>query len=436
MLKRVLLIVAALVLVSSPAWAIDVMLLHSDPGKISSIETALNTHPEITVTDIFDGTTGTPTAGDLAGIDAVYAHSDSPWNDNAGIGDVLADFADGGGGVALALGCFTATGGWEITGRLKSDGYIPLSSITGMGPSAVDLGDFDADHPIMFSVSSASSMWYGVATMSTGAELVASWDVVDEEYVVTQNNVVALNSIGNDEYTFGGDAGWIAAGSTYWSWAVSQPPEVTSIDPASSPSGSVVSVEIDGDFFIYNDTDVMLSGPDKADIAADNIVVDGYESITCDFDLDGAAAGTYDVVVTTTNGGDGTLDDGFTVTGDDDDDDDDDDQPPRLAVKDISKSIGTVSAIVENIGEEDLVNVSWSISVQSIRNRLVFKVDASESGNTDLEVDDEVTIKVDDVRGLGLVEITAEAETEDGLDNPSITQRGFVIGRLIILLKN
>ncbi len=96
------------------------------------------------------------------------------------------------------------------------------------------------------------------------------------------------------------------------------PPTVTAINPNTGANDDSISVTITGTNFADTAT-VTLSGPTKADITATNVVVVSPTSITCDFDLNGAAAGTYDVDVDV-NGMLGELTGGFTVTEAVDDD--------------------------------------------------------------------------------------------------------------------
>ena len=183
----------------------------------------------------------------------------------------------------------------------------------------------NADLSIMTYVNSASSGAYTPPIMVSGAELVASWSI-DEEYVATKNAVVALNAYYGDGLPCGGDAGLIAANSVYWAYAWQQQPVIDAIDPEEGNNDGSVSVEISGDFFIYQNTEAALSGPTKAEIPANDIVVTDYQTIECNFDLEGADPGEYDLTITTP-AGEMSLAGGFEVTeaGDDDDDDGSDD---------------------------------------------------------------------------------------------------------------
>ncbi len=101
-------------------------------------------------------------------------------------------------------------------------------------------------------------------------------------------------------------------------------PIVDSITPDTGVSGETVNVTVDGNH-LFGPPTVTLEGPTEATITATNVVVAAtWDSLTADFDLTGAAAGTYDVVVETDNGTD-TLLGAFTITPGADDDTIDDD---------------------------------------------------------------------------------------------------------------
>jgi hypothetical protein len=76
--------------------------------------------------DYWDGTAGTPTLGDLAPYNCVYTWTNFAYSDNIAMGNVLADFVDGGG--VVVLGAFTTfTGGNFLGGRVMTSGYSPVT---------------------------------------------------------------------------------------------------------------------------------------------------------------------------------------------------------------------------------------------------------------------------------------------------------------------
>jgi C1A family cysteine protease len=157
--------------------------------------------------------------------------------------------------------------------------------------------------------------------------------------VTTGNDVIVVVKFTNDSYGYPlaiGKNGPIESGRTYISlsggsgtWVdlsgydadatvrlrTSAPgPAVTSITPSSGENTGLVSItDLAGSNFQSGAT-VKLVKSGQTDIDASNVVVVDSTQITCDFDLSGAAAGAWDVVVTNPDARSGTLSAGFTVT--------------------------------------------------------------------------------------------------------------------------
>jgi len=152
-----------------------------------------------------------------------------------------------------------------------------------------------------------------------------SWTVVDAKTITA----TVPSSLSTGTYSIYAD--------TYWTDHLGTAPEycedcltvtapmplVSVIDPAYGEQDEQVSVTVTGNHF-FGTPDVVLNGPDKAEIAATNVVVVDADEITADFDLTDAAIGDYHVVITTTNGS-GQLNNGFQVLTPADDDTVDDD---------------------------------------------------------------------------------------------------------------
>ena len=90
-------------------------------------------------------------------------------------------------------------------------------------------------------------------------------------------------------------------------------PTITSITPDNGVNTGTVSItNLAGTGFLAGAT-VKLTKAGQADISATGVTIDSATKITCTFDLSGAAAGTWNVVVTNTDTKTGTLTYGFTV---------------------------------------------------------------------------------------------------------------------------
>ena len=135
------------------------------------------------------------------------------------------------------------------------------------------------------------------------------------------------------QYQFTSD---LAAGTYYWharmkdpvigtgGWSNSrsfrvdrQAPTITSISPNSGANTGSLNLVIFGTNFL-NGMTVKLTRSGSADVAATNVQAISATQLTCTFNLGGATAGQWTVVVThhpNDGGQSGTLANGFTVTG-------------------------------------------------------------------------------------------------------------------------
>jgi len=119
------------------------------------------------------------TLNDLENYRAVLVFSDDYFYDGVTLGDMLADYADNGGGVVLTTFAFNPPDELGIDGRILTDGYLPFtqgdqSDYYGMYME-MDL----PSHPILDGVSyfyGGSSSYHEYVSLDNGATLVASWD--------------------------------------------------------------------------------------------------------------------------------------------------------------------------------------------------------------------------------------------------------------------
>ena len=158
--------------------------------------------------DYYDATAGTPTLGELQAYDAVVTYSGwGEYQDQSGLGDVFADFADGGGGVILTQLNHYDSPNYYPGGRLLDPEYMTMNK--GGGNNSPVLGTFDPNHPIMDGVSAVSTS-YGIAGVSiySGAIWVADWtDGLPAVVVSSNEKVVGINMYISDQSSSSGD--WI-----------------------------------------------------------------------------------------------------------------------------------------------------------------------------------------------------------------------------------
>lgn len=93
-------------------------------------------------------------------------------------------------------------------------------------------------------------------------------------------------------------------------------PVVTGVSPAEAAGTGPVSLEVSGTGFVSGCT-FKLSRSGSADIGATGVSFGGSTRVEGTVDINGAAQGSWDVVVTNPGGATGALSGGFRVTGDD-----------------------------------------------------------------------------------------------------------------------
>lgn len=173
--------------VPSQSYANDVQAKLIGTGLISGGVTLYN-----------ESSGGPPSLSTLQGYKSVLVFSDSTFNNASGLGDVLANYVDAGGGVVQAA--FTTFTSWSLAGRWETGHYDPASSLGSYGPGAVTLGTIhQPSSPILNGVTSLNSGgdYFGTPlTLVSGAVDVADWSNGTPLVVVNSNfgnRVVLLN---------------------------------------------------------------------------------------------------------------------------------------------------------------------------------------------------------------------------------------------------
>ena len=159
-----------------------------------------------------DNRLATPTLGQLAAYDAVLVWTDGPALDPIALGDVLANYVDGGGGVVLAT--FGFASGWNIQGRFTAPGYAPLGIGGTMGPGS--LATPLVLHQITQGVTSMTANFRDNAPVRSGGTLLATWaDGANAVAVNLANNVVGITAFPEDN-AMTGDYARLFANALHW----------------------------------------------------------------------------------------------------------------------------------------------------------------------------------------------------------------------------
>ena len=89
---------------------------------------------------VFSVDTATPTLGTLTPHDVVLVFSENVFDDRVALGNVLADYVDGGGRVVTGAFCYSdPASNYALAGRFTTSSYMPALASN----AAVTLGDFD-----------------------------------------------------------------------------------------------------------------------------------------------------------------------------------------------------------------------------------------------------------------------------------------------------
>lgn len=193
---------------------IDVLVLAS--AHVSQIQEMLKAYPDIKRVAYVDAQTTTPPLHQLFWYDVVLVLADQPFADPVALGDVLADYVDGGGRVVQSVPTFYAppNGNWDIQGRFAHEGYSPFVGIGNTTANAV-LGTYDEAHPIMRGVTSLRDRLRQQVDLSSGSHLVASWD--DRKPLVAfHQNVVAINIFLGNNFRWYGNGDVLVHNALVW----------------------------------------------------------------------------------------------------------------------------------------------------------------------------------------------------------------------------
>jgi len=183
-------------------------------GDPSEMQTLLSSFPHITSVDVIDAEDYVPPLADLLAYQSIIVSNSRVFEYAEEIGDLLADYVDAGGGVVMTVASFAQ--GFEIQGRLVDEGYLPFN--IGYGPiGSASLGYFNPDHPIMEGVTDAEGDLLVDVTLSSGAELVASWNTGNPFIATKGSNVAAVNIFFASPGYWLGDIPLILRNAAFWS---------------------------------------------------------------------------------------------------------------------------------------------------------------------------------------------------------------------------
>ena len=168
---------SAVGLVSTTAQADVLIAGAANPDWVAEVASTVMATGLIENADTFDLRYGTPTLEQLQQYTAVMAFTDYAAQNADLLGNNLADYVDGGGGVVQAVFSFHTS--IPIGGRWQSDGYSPLTYGSQNSGTELYLGTvYEPGHAVLANVESFSggtASYHNTVNLAGGATLIADW---------------------------------------------------------------------------------------------------------------------------------------------------------------------------------------------------------------------------------------------------------------------
>ncbi|WP_222615311.1 Ig-like domain-containing protein [Persicimonas caeni] len=291
-------------------FAQDIGIYHADPSYVPDVQTKLQGSGAFTSITLHNANQATPSLTELQQYDAVLVYSNSSFASPVALGDVLADYVDAGGHVVLAtFGMQGSSSSLGLQGRFISAGYAP---ITGSGQdqnTRLTLVKELPNHELLAGVNTfdggSSSYHNASATLTSGAELVASWsNGLPLVAALTPSNgrTVSLNffppssDIRSDFWESNTDGTQLMVNALTWGGGV---PPVANADSYTTDEDALLDVSAPG--VLGNDTD-----PDNDPLSVTGVLTDvahgtltlnadGSFTYTPDADFNGSDSFTYEI---------------------------------------------------------------------------------------------------------------------------------------------
>lgn len=217
-------------------------------GSPVQLRAALLAEPGITTVDLFDAHLGTPTLAQLQDYDIIIPFSNATFSNATALGNVLADYVDGG-GVVFQLG-FSFHGPASplgINGRWVTGGYSPYTYTGNLTNNVVNtLGSNDGANPLMQGVTTLRSNFHNIVSPSSGALEVAAWN--------NNDSLIAYKALPGGHITFGmtayvgqaatwtGDFAHVIANAGQWVYC--RPLQLTSAVSRKSHGGTPFNINL------------------------------------------------------------------------------------------------------------------------------------------------------------------------------------------------
>jgi hypothetical protein len=198
-----------------------VLIVHTElSGPPTAIHDQVAREQGVTQVEVWDAHRSTPTLQVLQQYDIVFAFdAGGVWNDPLAMGNVLADYEDGGGVVVVGDAAWYNFGQWYLEGRWMFDGYSPF------GLTIQNLYDYntacivDKSHPLMAGVDDLSAGNRNGVTLASEATAVAIWTDGPPAVAFKTNNgrtAVGINAPLGNYPGFSDDWGRVIVNAGRW----------------------------------------------------------------------------------------------------------------------------------------------------------------------------------------------------------------------------
>jgi len=153
---------------------LKVAILSTDNTQPQGLVSSLRANPNFGGIATFNTRFTIPSASLLQQYGLVIAINNGGYGNAAAVGNVLADYQDGGGVVAAVSYSFAGAGN-GLAGRWITAGYSPYQSSNNNLTGTATLGNYNAGEILMQGVTSLSATYRTSTSLANGANLIASW---------------------------------------------------------------------------------------------------------------------------------------------------------------------------------------------------------------------------------------------------------------------
>jgi hypothetical protein len=250
------------------AFGDDYLIIHTVPDTVAADVRAhiLGTGLVQGNVDVVSAQSATPSLAQMQTYDAVFVFSANGFQNAARLGNNLAEYADGGGGVVVAPLTTSLSGSIVIGGRFLTEAYSPFTAGATKQFIARQLGTiYDANHPLVAGVTSfhgGGASLHNQVSMSAGATRVADYDngvplvgckPVGNSFVVGLNFYPPSSSVDSNYWITATDGAKLMANALNFSKGVRNLAPEAMPDQFSMNAGGVLTIAAPG--ILANDLD-------------------------------------------------------------------------------------------------------------------------------------------------------------------------------------